>query len=64
MVPRLPAMDKSEPPLRTEAEHESALIAACSAAARILEARGMKSAGEQEPLPASTLELLKRLPRV
>jgi hypothetical protein len=64
MAARLPTLDKSESVLRTEAEHERALVAACSAAAMILEARGMKSAGQQEPLPVSTIELLKRLPRV
>jgi len=63
MATRLPTIDKSEPVLRTEAEHERALIAACNAAAKILEARGGMSADQQEPLPASTIELLKRLPR-
>lgn len=46
-------------------EHERLLIAACRAAADILEAR--KGEGveldAQEPLPPSTIEALKRFPR-
>ena len=60
---RLP-IDKSETVLQTEEEHERALIAACRAAT-VLEARGIHAADEaEEPLPASTIKLLKRLPGV
>ena len=64
MPMRLPAIDKSEPVLQTEEEHERALIGACRAATAILEPRGIHAADEaEEPLPASTIKLLKRLPR-
>ena len=64
MSVRLPTIDKSEQPLRTEREHELALIAACRAAAAILAARGRDCADQEEPLPESTIELLKRLRRI
>ena len=64
MATRFPAIDKSERVLQTECEHERALIAACKAAAAILEAKGVEAGDREEPLPASAIELLKRLPRI
>lgn len=54
-----------EAPLNSEEAHERALIAACRAAFQILESRGVERAAdlEEEPLPESTVALLKRLPR-
>jgi len=63
MTRPFPSLAKTDRPLRTEREHELALIAACRAAVVIMEAKGEEPADQQDPLPASSVELLKRLPR-
>lgn len=63
MIRSLPSLDQPDELLRTEREHELALIAACRAAVVIMAAKGQNAADAQDPLPASSVELLKRLPR-
>lgn len=59
---RLPALDKSEPSLPTPEAHARALELACRAAAQIIASRGNVD-DAQEPLPASSTQLLRRLAR-
>lgn len=62
MPKTLPDLDETESPLQTEKEHEEALSSVCQAAAVIIAERG-READKQQRLPASTRELLRRLPR-
>ena len=59
----IPHPHKEEEPLGSMAEHEQMLVAACHAAGLILMSAG-RNRDAQEPLRASTIELLRRLPRV
>jgi hypothetical protein len=59
---RFPPLHKAEPAMSFEA-HARALELACRAAAQILGERADGGCDDQEPLPASSLVLLKRLPR-
>jgi hypothetical protein len=61
---RLPALDKREPPLPSMRAHAHALELACRGAAQILASRSIEPATQpQEPLPASSVRLLRHLPR-
>ncbi len=60
----MPKLHKEERPLATVAEHEAMLVAVCRAASVILMSRQSAQQDDaQEPLPESTIKLLKRLPR-
>jgi len=59
---RFPPLDKAEPAMSLEA-HAEALELACRAAAQIIGERTDGKADDQEPLPPSSVRLLKRLPR-
>jgi len=64
MRTRVPKLDKAEAPLNSLSDHAHALELACRAAAQIIASRPeARSADLQEPLPASSLRLLRRLPR-
>ena len=64
-MPRsIPVLDKEERPLTTMEEHDQLLVAACRAATAILMAQKTERRDKQEPLPESTIELLKSLPRI
>jgi len=60
---RIPALDKAERPLANPEAHARALEVACRAAAQIMASQPARSADAQEPLPVSSIELLRRLPR-
>lgn len=61
---RLPELDKRDPPLASAEEHARALELACRAAAQILASTPDRREPDlQEPLPASSVRLLRRLPR-
>jgi hypothetical protein len=59
---RFPLLRKSEPALPSPEAHARALELACRAAAQITQSRG-KVDDAQEPLPASSTRLLRRLAR-
>jgi len=61
--PRLPVLDKAEAPLPSLEAHARALELACRAAAQIMASRATHGDDVQEPLPASSIRLLRRLPR-
>jgi hypothetical protein len=60
-----PQLRKSEQPLTSMAEREAALQAVCQMAIELLHARGILEPAdvEEEPLPQSTIDLLRRMPR-
>jgi hypothetical protein len=60
---RIPVLDKAERPLPTLEAHARALEIACRAAAQIMASRPAGTADAQAPLPRSSIELLRRLPR-
>ena len=59
---RFPTLDKSEPPLSSPEAHARALELACRAAAQLIASRTVVG-DAQEPLPASSIRLLRRLVR-
>jgi hypothetical protein len=65
MQPTFPTLQKTALPLMSMAEHEAALQAACEMAVELLQARGITEPAQTEadPLPQSTIDLLRRMPR-
>jgi hypothetical protein len=61
--PRLPVLDKAEAPLASVEAHARALELACRAAAQIMASAAAGAGDAQEPLPVSSIRLLRRLPR-
>lgn len=61
----LPLLRKSQTPLTSMVKHEAALQALCEMAMEQLHARGITEPAdiEEEPLPQSTIDLLRRTPR-
>jgi hypothetical protein len=61
---RLPALDKRETSLPSTQAHARALELACRGAAQILASRSIEPATQpKEPLPESSVRLLRCLPR-
>jgi hypothetical protein len=58
---RIPSLEKSEAPLTSPEAHARALELACRAAVQIMASRSGRD--DQEPLPASSKRLLRRLAR-
>jgi hypothetical protein len=64
MARPIPKLDKREPPLPDIEAHAKALELACRAAAQLIAADPNRAGVDaQEPLPASSVRLLRRLPR-
>ncbi len=61
----LPLLRKSDAPLTSMTEREAALQALCEMAMQQLYARGITEPADidEEPLPQSTIDLLRRMPR-
>jgi len=58
-----PTLDKSDARLSSPEAHARALELACRAAAQIMASRTSAADDRQEPLPASSTALLRRLAR-
>lgn len=65
MTRAFPQLRKSEQLLTSMAEREAALESVCQMAVELLRARGILEPAviEEEPLPQSTIDLLRRMPR-